>query len=148
MILISACLCGCNCKYNGGNNYNEKVKKLYDEGNAILVCPEEMSGLSTPREPVEIQNGTGLDVLEGRAKVLSAQGTDVTEKFINGANKILDIALKNNVNKAILKAKSPSCGTGKIYDGTFTGTLKEGNGVTAELLKANKIEVLNEEDYI
>ncbi|GKU23935.1 DUF523 domain-containing protein [Clostridium folliculivorans] len=147
MIIISACLCGCNCKYNGGNNYNEDIKKIYDEGEAILVCPEEMGGLSTPREPVEIQGGSGVDVLEGRAKVLSARGTDVTEEFIKGASKVLEIAVKNNVKKAILKSKSPSCGARKIYDGTFSGKTVEGNGVTAELLKLNGIEVLSEEEF-
>ena len=146
MIIISACLCGCNCKYNGGNNYNEKIKKIYDEGEAILVCPEEMAGLSTPRDPVEIQGGSGEDFLEGRPKGLSVNGTDVTDKFIKGANKVLEIAVKNNVKKAILKAKSPSCGSGKIYDGTFTGKIVEGNGVAAELLKLNGIEVDSEED--
>lgn len=146
MIIISACLCGCNCKYNGGNNYNEKIKKIYDEGEAILVCPEEMAGLSTPRDPVEIQGGSGVDVLEGKAKVISVNGTDVTDKFLKGANKVLEIAVKNNVKKAILKGKSPSCGSGKIYDGTFTGKIVEGNGVAAELLKLNGIEVVSEED--
>ena len=147
-ILISACLCGINCKYNGGNNLNENIKKLYDEGKAILVCPEVLGGLKTPRIPREIINGNGKKVLEGKAKVVSKEGEDTTKAFLKGAMETLKIAKENNIKIAILKAKSPSCGKGFIYSGDFNGKLVEGNGVTTELLIQNGIKVLNEKNYM
>ena len=146
-ILISACLCGVNCKYNGGNNFNKDIKTLYDEGKAILICPEALGGLKTPRTPREITFGTGIDVLEGRAKVLSKVGVDSTIAFIKGAKEALKIAKENNIKVAILKAKSPSCGNGYIYNGKFNGKLIEGNGVASELLIKNGIKVYNEKNY-
>ncbi|GKX66100.1 DUF523 domain-containing protein [Inconstantimicrobium mannanitabidum] len=146
MILISACLCGVNCKYNGQNNLNDEIKKIAKEEEAILICPEEIF-LSTPREPVEIVGGDAKKVLEGRAKVMSATGKDYTEAFIRSAYEVFNVAKKNGVKKAILKAKSPSCGFGQVYDGNFDGTLIVGNGVTAELLSRNGIIVCNENDF-
>ena len=149
MIIISACLCGINCKYNGENNYNEKITQLLKEGKAIPVCPEQLGGQSTPRAAHEIVNGTGADVLEGRAKVLGPDGEDdVTGQFLKGARETLKIATDCSVKLAILKARSPSCGYGKIYDGTFTSTRIDGNGVTAELLIRNGIKVYTEEEEI
>lgn len=146
MIIISACLCGINTKYNGGNNFNEKVMKLFKEGKAVLVCPEQLGGLETPRVPHEIYNGDGSSVLDGKSEVISKEGSDSTDKFVKGAYEALNIAKSLGATKAILKAKSPSCGCGVIYDGTFKGIIKEGNGVTAELFKRNGIEVITEKE--
>jgi uncharacterized protein YbbK (DUF523 family) len=141
MYLISACLAGVNSRYDGGNNENDMVVKLVEEGKAILVCPEQLGGLPTPRTACEIV----IDK-NGERKVINKDGEDKTHNFILGAEETLAIAKKANVKKAILKAKSPSCGCGKIYDGTFSGKLINGNGVTAELLINNDIEVFTEND--
>ena len=135
------CLCGVNCKYSGGNNYDESVLEIINAGDAIPVCPEVMGGLGTPRVPHEIVGGDGFDVLEGRAKVLSKDGEDNTDAFIAGAKKVLEIAKKLDVKEVILKSKSPSCGNGKIYDGRFSGVLIDGVGVTTALLIKNGIVV-------
>lgn len=139
MILISACLCGENCKYDGTNNLRDDLKKLYDEGKALLICPEVMGGLSTPRNPSEI-------LPDGR--VVMCNGTDVTENFISGAKKALEIADRVKPDLIILKAKSPSCGVGKVYDGTFSKVLKDGNGKCADLLIKNGYTVITENDDI
>ena len=141
MKLVSMCLCGVNCKYSGGNNYDESVLEIINAGDAIPVCPEVMGGLGTPRVPHEIVGGDGFDVLEGRAKVLSKDGEDNTDAFIAGAKKVLEIAKKLDVKEVILKSKSPSCGNGKIYDGSFSGVLIDGVGVTTALLIKNGIVV-------
>ena len=137
MILVSACLCGINCKYNGKNNYNEKIFNLVKEGIAIPICPEQLGGLSTPRIPSEIKNG----------KVINKEGIDVTDNFIKGANEVLNLCKKLNINKVILKSKSPSCGKGKIYSGNFDGELVNGNGILTEILLKNNIEVINSDEY-
>lgn len=147
MILVSACLCGVNCKYSGGNNLNENILKLFEEGKAILACPEQLGGLSTPRIPSEIVGGTGKDVLEKNAKVMSKDGNDVTEEFIKGAYETLNMARKINAEYVILKAKSPSCGLQTIYSGDFNGSKKQGNGVTCELLLQNGFNIKTEEDF-
>jgi len=141
MILVSACLCGTNCKYNGENNLNREVMQLLAGGKALPICPEQLGGMTTPRPAVEISGGTGTDVLDGNARVVSSSGMDTTENFIRGAREALNIARAAGVKEAILKAKSPSCGYGRIYDGTFSDRLIEGNGVTAELLIRNGIKV-------
>lgn len=146
MIIVSACLCGINTRYDGNNNLNEKVAKLLKEGKAVLVCPEQLGGLSTPRPAHEIKGGTGAEVFDGLAKVISINGEDGTLDFIKGAEETLKIAKQIGAKSAILKAKSPSCGCGKIYDGSFTKTKIDGNGVTAELLIRNGIKVYTEED--
>lgn len=148
MIIVSACLCGIDTKYNGGNNLNEEVLKLLREGRAIPVCPEQLGGQSTPRPAHEICKGTGADVLDGKARILGPDGDDVTEEFVRGAYETLKIAKECKAKVAILKARSPSCGYGKIYDGTFTGNKIDGNGVTAELLKRHGIKVYTEEDSL
>ena len=146
MYIVSACLCGVNCKYNGGNNYNEKIDKLAKEGKAVLICPEQLGGLPTPRVPAEISGGSAADVLKGKARVINKDGEDVTKHFIKGAEESLKIAKAAGCKIAILKSKSPSCGCGKVYDGTFSGSLKKGNGVTAELFLKNGIKVITEEE--
>jgi uncharacterized protein YbbK (DUF523 family) len=131
LIIVSACLAGVNCSYRGGNSESNYVTELVKKGGAILVCPEQLGGLSTPRSPAEIKNG----------KVFTKEGCDVTDAFIRGANEVLNIAKKYNCKRAILRANSPSCGCGKIRDGNFNGTLIDGDGITAALLKENGIEI-------
>lgn len=146
MIVISACLCGVNCKYNGENNLNEETLTLLKEGKAVLICPEQLGGLNTPRIPCEIVGGDGADVFDGKAKVVNSRGEDSTEEFVKGAYEALKIAKAVGAKSAILKSKSPSCGYGKIYDGSFTGKKIVGNGVTAELFLKNGIKVYTEEE--
>lgn len=141
---MSACLCGVDCKYSGKNNYNEKAYELFKEGGALLVCPEQLGGLPTPRHPSEINLGTAEDVLKGSGQVINNQGEDMTKYFIKGAEETLKIANAANCKKAVLKSKSPSCGCGKIYNGRFRDILIEGNGITAQLLLDNGIEVITE----
>lgn len=131
-ILVSACLLGVNCKYNGGNNYSEEVDKILKNYDVIPICPEVFGGLPTPRTPAEKVGD----------KVLTKDGCDVTKEFVKGANECLFLAKKLGIKKALLKAKSPSCGIGEIYDGTFSNTLVAGDGVTTKLFKENGIEVL------
>lgn len=133
-ILVSACLLGENCKYSGGNNKNEKVIALSEYFDLIPVCPECFAGLPIPRLPSEIKDG----------KVFSKAGEDLTSKFRYGAEQTLYIARECNAPAAVLKENSPSCGFGKIYDGTFSGKLCDGNGFTAELLNKNEIAVFGE----
>ena len=148
-ILVSACLLGVNCKYSGGNNGNDElVKKLNDSGACIIpVCPEQLGGLPTPRIEFEITGGDGFDVLAGKAQV-AGKGSDydATGNFLKGALEVQKIATVLGVKTAILKSKSPSCGAGLIYDGTFSKKTKAGFGVTAALLKRSGIEVKTEED--
>lgn len=140
MILVSACLAGINCKYNGGNNYNEKVFELVKEGKALPVCPEQLGGLTTPRNPAEIQ------VRNGKRYVINNQQVDVTKQFEKGAEEVLALAKKLHIQKAILQPRSPSCGIGNIYNGNFEKTLVEGNGILAEMLLHNGIEVISAEE--
>lgn len=135
-IVVSACLAGINCKYDGGNNIDPKIMKLINEGKAIVVCPEELGGLSTPRIPSEIVNN----------RVLAKNGSDVTKEFDKGAEEALKIAKSAKADTAILQQRSPSCGSKLIYDGTFTGKLIKGEGVTTKLFKKNGIKVLTIDD--
>jgi len=148
MFLISGCLIGINCKYNGSNNKNREIVELVKKGLAVPFCPEQLGGLSTPRYASEIQQGSGEDVLEGRARVINQIGQDVTENFKRGAEEALKLAKILGTKFAILKSKSPSCGYGKIYDGSFSGVLVNGNGVTAALFLKNGIKVITEKDEI
>jgi uncharacterized protein YbbK (DUF523 family) len=147
MKIVSACLIGINCTWKGENKLNNKLFEEFKKGNLYPVCPEILGGQPTPRPNAEIKGGTGLDVLEGRTKVLEPSGKDVTEQFIKGAQEVLRIAKLIGAKEAILKARSPSCGCGKTYDGTFSKTLIEGDGVTTALLKKNGIKVYTEEDF-
>lgn len=146
-VLISACLLGINCKYNGGNNLTPKLLELLKEHTLIPVCPEQLGGLTTPRKPSEIKQGDGSMVLAGKAEVKNNEGVVLTELFIKGAQETLKLAKLYQCTAAILKARSPSCGSGKIYDGTFSGAVKEGSGVAAQLLMDNGIIVMTEEDF-
>jgi uncharacterized protein YbbK (DUF523 family) len=147
MYLVSACLLGTNCRYDGGSFHDERLLELARQGMVIPVCPEQLGGCGTPRPPCEICGGSGGDVLDGRCRVVNARGEDITDNFIKGANETLKLAETCGAQKAILKARSPSCGHGRIYDGTFSGKIIGGNGVTAELLVRNGIEVFSEEDF-
>lgn len=137
-ILVSACLLGENCKYNGGNNLIENLKKELPDLEFIPVCPEVLGGLSIPRAPSEISNG----------RVINTEGADVTNNFLNGAKKALETAKNEGVRFALLKAKSPSCGKGEIYDGSFSGKTVSGNGIAAELLIKNGVEVFTEKEIV
>lgn len=147
MILVSACLAGICCKYDGGNNGIPLIKELVRQGKAIPLCPEQLGGLPTPRMPAEIKGGSARDVLQGKALVVRKDGADVTENFIRGAGEVLKFCREMGIRCAILKSKSPSCGKGLVYDGTFSGKLVEGNGVTAQLLIDSGIEVMTEEEF-
>lgn len=136
-ILISACLLGENCKYSGGNNYHPAVEALREGYELIPVCPERMGGLPTPRVPAE----------RAGDRVINRDGADVTDAFRLGAEKALETARTLGILKAVFQVRSPSCGSGTIYDGTFTGTLTAGKGVTAELLEANGVRVYDIEEF-
>ena len=142
--LVSACLAGEPCAYDGRPRPCPVVERLVREGRAVTVCPECLGGLPVPRLPAEIENGSGLDVLAGRARVVNRRGRDVTEAFLRGAQAALAIAREQGLRTAILRSRSPSCGCGRIYDGTFTGRLRPGDGVTAALLREAGLRVCNE----
>ena len=147
MKLISACLLGIKCAWDGQDNYkSDKAIELLNPETLIPICPEQLGGLRTPRAPQEIQGGTGEDVLDGKCKVLNINGEDVTQKFIAGAVEALKIAGLFHIREFIGKSRSPSCGCGQIYDGTFSRKLIDGDGVTTALLKRNGIRVVTEED--
>ena len=136
-MLISACLLGEPCRYDGDRKPCEAVLKLRDRHTLIPVCPEVMGGLPTPRIPSERQaDGT----------VQNREGEDVTVAYRKGAEAVLSVAKENGCTVAILKERSPACGKGKIYDGTFSKTLTDGNGVCAELLLRNGIRVIGESE--
>lgn len=145
-ILISACLAGRACRFDGTGALEDEVAALVAEGRGILVCPEVDGGLGTPRPPAEIRGGTGADVVTGTARVVNDVGDDVTEQYLKGANRALEVAHAQGATGAILKARSPSCGKGAIYDGTFSGILQEGDGVTAALLRESGITVVTDEE--
>ena len=135
-IIVSSCLLGENCKYNGGNNRNEKLLRLLSGHTVIPVCPEVLGGLPTPRVPAEIVNG----------RVTNREGISVDEAFRKGAEKALEIAQKEQPDLIILQSRSPSCGVKQIYDGTFSGTLIPGKGVFAEMARKAGFLVRDVED--
>ena len=144
MYIISKCLLGHNCKYNGGNNKNENVIEFCNKYKYIAVCPESLGNLPYPRPPAEITEGCVID----------KNGRDVTQSFADGAKAAMNICIKvseelgERLEGAILKANSPSCGYGKVYDGTFSGVLTDGNGIFARLLKENGIDIITEKEKI
>ncbi|SDL47260.1 Uncharacterized conserved protein YbbK, DUF523 family [Maridesulfovibrio ferrireducens] len=131
MIVVSGCLAGIKCKYNGTESTDETVVELVKQGKAIPVCPEQLGGLPTPRPCCEFVGD----------RVLTTLGIDVSEQFLKGAEEGLRLAKLVGAKKAILKSRSPSCGYGKIYDGTFSGKLIAGDGLFAAMLKENGITV-------
>ena len=147
MILISGCLLGINCRYDGGNSLKLELLKLMKEGRAIPICPEQLGGASTPRVPCEIVGGDGLEVLEGKAKVINSLGEDATELFVRGAKEALKIAEISGAREAILKERSPSCGVKETYDGSFFGKIVCGIGVTAAMLRNSGIKLWTEEKH-
>ncbi|MGI6129624.1 MAG: DUF523 domain-containing protein [bacterium] len=140
-ILVSACLAGQRCRYDGQAKSCPKVEALVKAGKAVPFCPEVSGGLSTPRSPAEIQGGTGVDVLDGKGRVINANGQDVTAAYIRGAKLGVELAQRLGVRQAILKDKSPACGTKFIYDGSFQRKLRSGQGVIAAALAAVGIQV-------
>jgi uncharacterized protein YbbK (DUF523 family) len=146
MKLISACLLGVKCRWNGDHNKNDRAMDLVKKEILLPVCPEQLGGLSTPRARQEIQGGAGKDVLDKKANIINQDGDDVTEQLIKGAEETLKIAQLYQVKEFIGKSLSPSCSCSKIYDGTFTGKIKDGRGITAELLMKNGIMIREEED--
>jgi len=144
MYIISACLLGEKCRYNGEGFFSEEVKRMTEGHRYISVCPEVEGGFSVPRPPVEL--------LEGRA--IRPDGEDITEEFLRAANMVWDriqseaAASGEKIELAVLKARSPSCGAGTIYDGTFSGKRVSGDGVFAALLREKGIKVISEEDLI
>ncbi len=145
-VLISACLAGRACRFDGTGALDDTVSELVAAGRAVLVCPEVDGGLGTPRPPAEIVGGEGIDVIEGRARVVTEDGLDVTEAYLAGARRALEAARGAGAGSAILKARSPSCGKGEVYDGSFSRTLTPGDGVTAALLRSNGITVVTDEE--
>lgn len=133
-ILISACLAGVKCRYDGKSAPSNKALSILGQGRGVLICPEQLGGLPTPREPAQRLG----------KKVISRSGKDLTKNYLLGAKEALRIAKLAKCNLAILKSKSPMCGCGLIYDGTFSGRLKEGDGVFCQLLKREKISIINE----
>ena len=137
-IAVSACLLGINYKYNGGNNYSEKLEELLEKHEIIPICPEVLGGLPIPRDPSEIVNG----------EVLTDKGKSVDKEFRNGAKKALEIVKESGTELVVLQPRSPSCGLGRIYDGSFTGRLVDGDGVFVKLLKDEGIKVVDVGDFI
>lgn len=133
-ILVSACLLGASCRYDGKAKPVKKVIALKEKYNLIPVCAEIMGGLPTPRIPCEIKNG----------RAINRNGEDKTAEYVRGAEEVLRLARLFGCDTAVLKSRSPSCGNGEIYDGSFSGRLISGDGICAELLKANGIKIFNE----
>ena len=139
MILVSACLAGFNCRYNGNHHEDARIVQLVKKGRALPVCPEQLGGLATPRSPAEIT---------GDGRVFTEKGEDLTEQFRRGADETLRLCQLYGCKVAILKSLSPSCGSGQIYDGTFKKVTIEGDGLTAKLLKENGIRVWTENEKV
>jgi len=147
LIIVSACLSGVNCRYDGGHRENRVIRRLVSERKAIPLCPETAGGRPVPREPVEICGGTGVDVIAGKARIKDRAGNDFTDEIIQGVEEILKTIERMGVTAVILKTKSPACGCGSIYDGTFSGTMIKGNGILTDALKARGINVYTEDNF-
>lgn len=139
--LVSSCLAGIPCRYNGKSKADPEIIRAVAEGRAIIACAEELGELPTPRPAAEIVGGDGHDVLAGTAIVRDIDGLDVTSQFVAGAQAVAQLAAAHDITEAVLQSRSPSCGCGKIYDGTHTGTLIEGDGVLVALLKQRGLRV-------
>ena len=134
MILVSACLAGENCRYDGTSATSPAIAKLVKSGQAVAACPEVLGRLGTPRSRAEIVGGDGWDVLAGRAAVMTDEGDEVTWEFIAGAHMVVTLAQATDCRHAILKSLSPSCGVGRIFDGSFSDKMRPGVGVTVAAL--------------
>lgn len=148
-ILVSRCLLGEACRYDGRAAVSIRQKLLdagFSESDIVPVCPETDAGLKTPRLPCEIVGGSAADVLAGRARVVDLEGNDRSAAYTAGASMALSAARREGALYAVLKARSPSCGSGTVYDGTFSGRLIPGRGVAAEALRAEGISVFSEEE--
>ncbi len=139
MIAVSKCLAGYPCRYDGKTKADDEIAAMVRNGQAICICPD--AAMEVPRHPCEIVGGDGEDVLNARARVLDCKGRDRTKEFVDGAYECLSQMKSMGVKHAILKARSPSCGCGLIYDGSFSGTCRQGNGVAAALFMQNDIEI-------
>lgn len=139
--IVSLCMAGFGCRYDGTDKFNAVISRLIDEGRAFPLCPELLGGMPTPREPAECK------YIDGRLKVFTKSGQDVTAEFERGAKAVLDFAKKHKITKAILYHNSPSCGK-RTYDGTFSGNLADYAGMTAKLLQENGIEVISSDEMM
>ncbi|MFF7725356.1 DUF523 domain-containing protein [Streptomyces sp. NPDC008001] len=140
-ILVSACLRGVPCRFDGRHKAASEVDEALDGHDVVSFCPEVAGGLATPRRPAELVGGDGHDVLDGTARVVEDTGRDVTAEFMDGARRALAAAEHAGCTEALLMPRSPSCGSGAVYDGSFTGELVPGDGVTAALLRRHGIAV-------
>lgn len=144
-ILVSACLLGTCCNHEGRASLRPRVARLAADARLVPVCPEVVGGLATPRPAAEIVDGDGADVLAGAASVVAVDGTDVTAQYVRGAAAAVELARATGATRAVLKARSPSCGAVGIYDGSRTRTLRPGAGVTAAALRAAGLDVQSDE---
>jgi uncharacterized protein YbbK (DUF523 family) len=144
-VVVSACLAGVACTHEAEAKTRDWAVQLVASGRAVLVCPEVAGGLPIPRPAAEIVDGDGADVVAGRARVVSEEGADVTENYLAGARIAAEAARGAGARLAVLKARSPSCGCGEIYGGGFNKELREGDGVTAAMLKSEGIEVVSDD---
>ena len=142
-VLVSACLLGKNCRFNGGDSHSPDLEDL--DVDFIPVCPEEAGNLGTPRPAAEMQKGAE-SILNGNGSVVDNDGKDVTEKFIQGAEESLKTGINSEADCAILKSRSPSCGIGGIYDGTFTNSLTDGDGIFAHLCRKSGINCISSDN--
>ncbi|MEU5679996.1 DUF523 domain-containing protein [Streptomyces rochei] len=140
-ILVSACLRGVPCRFDGRHKASPEAEAAVAGRTVVSFCPEVAGGLTTPRRPAELVGGDGHDVLDGTARVLEDTGGDVTAQFVDGAHRALEAARRNGCTEALLMPRSPSCGRAQVYDGSFTGELVAGDGVTAALLERNGVTV-------
>ncbi|GAA0393374.1 DUF523 domain-containing protein [Streptomyces luteireticuli] len=139
--MVSACLRGVPCRYDGRHKASLEVEQAVAGHDVVAFCPEVAGGLATPRRPAELVGGDGHDVLDGTARVVEDTGRDVTAEFVEGARRALAAARRAGCSQALLMPRSPSCGRGSVYDGSFTGRPVAGDGVTAALLERNGIDV-------
>ncbi|MCG9515987.1 DUF523 domain-containing protein [Acinetobacter sp. WU_MDCI_Abxe161] len=146
MILVSACLIGEPVRYDGKSCPNTILKQLLINKKAQALCPELLGGFTTPRLPAEIVGGTGQDVLDGKAKITDSSGSDVTDLYLKGAYRTLEVAQQIKASCVVLKENSPSCGSQKIYNGTFQGEKIVGTGITTALLRRHGFEVISENE--
>ncbi len=148
MIAISACLAGVKCRYNGTAALSSGIQECLKNISVLEFCPELLGGLTIPRKPAEISGGDGVTVLQRRARVLDSEGVDLTHSFLRGAEAAMHQLMAHKIRAVVLKDKSPSCGVGCIYDGTFSKRLTQGCGVTTAVLLTYQIVVFNENENV